>query len=196
MSANINISLFKILNNYFFLKSKTSSDGTLLGRTSEEVLVRSSSCSWCSSFCCHLSIFFIHISLFDIISHPSVDYRQVFTPILYFQPSPWQSDSRQFHFQPFRYLLTASATVLSGRFFIHRRFLPYAPSPTFMTQPACVYQGFPGSWQFFLEICRASYWFLEPCRIWTLSTMSLESWKYFGLSVWPQSLMIGNELKS
>ena len=22
----------------------------------------------------------------------------------------------------------------------------------------CVYQGFPGSWQFFLEVCRASYW--------------------------------------
>ena len=43
-----------------------------------------------------------------------MDYRWVFTPILYFQPSPLQIDSRHFHFQPFRYLLTASATVLSG----------------------------------------------------------------------------------
>ena len=33
LSININICLFKILNNYF-LKSKTPSDGTLLGRTS------------------------------------------------------------------------------------------------------------------------------------------------------------------
>ena len=64
----------------------------------------------------HLSCLFIHIFLFDVISHPSVDYRRIFTPILYFQPSLSQSDSRHFHFQPFRYLLTASATVLSGHF--------------------------------------------------------------------------------
>ena len=63
-------------------------------------------------FICQLHSHF----LFDIIPHPSVDYRQVFRPILYFQPSPSQSDSRHFHFQPFRYLLTASATVLSGHF--------------------------------------------------------------------------------
>ena len=54
--------------------------------------------------------------LFDVILHPSVDYRRVFTPILYFWPSPLQSDSRHFHFEPFRYLLTASATVLRGCF--------------------------------------------------------------------------------
>ena len=63
-------------------------------------------------FICQLHSHF----LFDIIPHPSVDYRQVFRPILYFQPSPSQSDLRHFHFQPFRYLLTASATVLSGHF--------------------------------------------------------------------------------
>ena len=40
----------------------------------------------------------------------------VFTLILYFQPSPSQGDLRYFHFQLFRDLLTASATVLSGRF--------------------------------------------------------------------------------
>ena len=64
----------------------------------------------------HLSIFVIHIYFFDIIPHPSVDYCRVFTPILYFQSSPSQSDSRYFHFQLFCYLLAASATVLSGRF--------------------------------------------------------------------------------
>ena len=37
-------------------------------------------------------------------------------------------------------------------FFTHRRFLPYAPSLT-----TCVYQGFPGSWQFLLQVWRISY---------------------------------------
>ena len=71
-----------------------------------------------SSFCCcssFVDVFHSHF-LFDIIPHPSVDYRQVFTPILYFWPSLSQSDLWYFHFQPFRYLLTASATVLSGHF--------------------------------------------------------------------------------
>ena len=36
-----------------------------------------------SSFCCHLSIFFIHILLFDIIPHPSVDYRRGFYTSFY-----------------------------------------------------------------------------------------------------------------
>ena len=31
---------------------------------------------------------------FNVIPHPSMSYRQVFTPILYFQPSSLQSDSR------------------------------------------------------------------------------------------------------
>ena len=74
---------------------------------------------WCwSSFCCYslfVNVFHSHF-LFDIMPHPSVDYRQVFRPILYFQPSPSQSDSRHFLFQPFRYLFIASATVLSGHF--------------------------------------------------------------------------------
>ena len=35
-----------------------------------------------------------------------------------------------------------------------------------------------------------------PQGIWTLSTISLACWKYFALSVWPQSLMICNELRS
>ena len=50
--------------------------------------------------------------------HLFEDCRQVFTPILYFQPCPLQSDSWHFHFQPFRYLLTASATVLSWHFLL------------------------------------------------------------------------------
>ena len=115
---------------------------------------------WCwSSFCCCYSSFVnvLHSHfLFDIIPHPSVDYRQVFRPILYFQPSPSQSDSRHVHFQPFRYLLTASATVLSGHF-LHAGVFYLALLPDIFGT-TCFYQGLPGSRQLFLEICRASYW--------------------------------------
>ena len=37
---------------------------------------------------------------FNVIPQPSVSYRQGFWPILYFQPSPSQSDLRQFPTQP------------------------------------------------------------------------------------------------
>ena len=61
-------------------------------------------------------------------SHPSVSYRRVFTPILYFQPSSLQSDSRHFHFNfSGLFIFTTSVMVLS-RFFYHRSFLPYIPS--------------------------------------------------------------------
>ena len=85
--------------------------------------------------------FFISL-LFDIIPHPSVDYRRVFTPILYFQPSPSQSDSRHFHL--FNHsVLAAGTTALSGHFLptgvfyltlLHRHFnlrlsrLPWEPA--------------------------------------------------------------------
>ena len=58
--------------------------------------------------------FFISL-LFDVILHLSVSYRRVFIPILYFQPSSSQSDSRHFHFNfSGLFFFTASATVLSG----------------------------------------------------------------------------------
>ena len=129
-----------------------------LGRTFEEVFVMfvvfcccSSFCCCCSSLCCcssFVDVLHSHL-LYDIIPHPSVDYRWVFTPILQFQPSPSQSDSRHFNFQSFRYLLTASATVLSGHFLatgafylmlIHRHFTCVLPG-----KPAvlpCSLQGF------------------------------------------------------
>ena len=58
---------------------------------------------WCwSSFCCcccssFVVFLYLHF-LFDIIPHSSVDYSQVFRPILYFQSTLLQSDSRHFHF--------------------------------------------------------------------------------------------------
>ena len=65
-----------------------------------------------------LSLFFIcRFSSFTFsFRHHLSHFRGLFTPVLYCQPSPSQSDLQHFHFQPFRYLFTASATVLSGRF--------------------------------------------------------------------------------
>ena len=114
-----------------------------------------------SSFCCcssFVNVLHSHF-LFDIILHPSVDYHQVFTPILYFRPSPSQSDLWHFHFQLFRYLLTASATVLSGHFLPTGVFYLMLLPDIFGT--TCFCQGFPGNRQLFLEICRASYWSLK-----------------------------------
>ena len=64
---------------------------------------------------------------------------------------------------------TANATVLSGDFFTHRRFLPYAPSPTFSS----VYQGLPGIWQFFLEVCRyyTDPWNTDPTHLFVWFTV-------------------------
>ena len=61
-----------------------------------------------------------------------------------------------FIFQPFCYLLTTSATVLSGHFLPTGVFYLTLLPDIFGT--TCFYQGLPGSQQFFLEVCRASYW--------------------------------------
>ena len=86
---------------------------------------------WCwSSFCCYslfVNVFHSHF-LFDIMPHPSVDYRQVFRPILYFQPSPSHSDSRHFHFSTILLSSYHERYGFEWAFFTHRRFLPYAPS--------------------------------------------------------------------
>ena len=97
-----------------------------------------------------------HSLLFNVIPHSSVSYRQVFTPILYFQPSSSQSDSRHFHFNfsgPFCYSFTASATVLTGRLLPTGVFLPMPLLPDIF-DTTYFYQGLPGSQQFFLEVCR------------------------------------------
>ena len=96
---------------------------------------------WCwPSFCCCYSslVNVLHSQfLFDISPRPSVDYRQVFRPTLWFQPSPSQSDSWHFHFQPFRYLLTASAMVLSGHFLTTGIFY-LTLFPDILAQPAFI----------------------------------------------------------
>ena len=104
---------------------------------------------WCwSSFCCCCSSFVVFLYshfLFDIIPHPSVDYRQVFRPILYFQPSPSQSDLWHFHFSTIPLSSYRKRYGFEWAFFTHRRFLPYTPSWHFGT--TCFYQGFTGNRQ-------------------------------------------------
>ena len=118
---------------------------------------------WCwSSFCCCCYSSFVDVLhshfLFDIIPHPSVDYRQVFRPILYFQPSPSQSDSQHFHFSTIPLSSYLERYGFEWAFFTHRRFLPYAPSQhfwhilTFLAHSqhfgtTCFYQGFTGNRQ-------------------------------------------------
>ena len=123
-------------------KVKISKRWYLFGRTPRRFLWCWSSFYYCySSF---VDMFHSHF-LSGIIPHPSVDYRQVFRPILYFQPSSWQSDSLHFYFQPFRYLLKASATVLSGHFLPTSVFYLTLLPDIFGT--ISFYQGFNGSWQ-------------------------------------------------
>ena len=103
---------------------------------------------WCwSSFCCYSSFVNVLHSyfLFDIIPHPSVDYCQVFRPILYFQPSPSQSDSRDFPFSTIPLSSYHERYGFEWAFFTHSHFLPYAPSQHLGT--ICFYQGFTRSQQ-------------------------------------------------
>ena len=114
---------------------------------------------WCwSSFCCCYSSFVdvLHSHfLFDIIPHPSVDYRQVFRPILYFQPRPSQSDLQHFHFSTIPLSSYRDRYGFEWAFFTHRRFLPYAP-PNILAQPAFIKVSL-GASIYFLKSCRASY---------------------------------------
>ena len=153
--------------NIFFLnrKSKTPSNGTLLGRTSEKVFVVvdlhflfTSLFHFSSSFCCcssFVDVLHSHL-LFDIIPHPSVDYHRVFTPILYFPPSSSQSDLRHFNFQPFR--LSSYLFSWVGVLYTHRRFLSYTPFTDILL--GFIEASLAASRQLFLEVCRISYWLI------------------------------------
>ena len=105
----------------------------------------------------------LHLFLFNAIPNPSMDFRRVFTLILYFQPSASQSDSRHFHFNLFEiffHSLTTRATVLTGYFLLTSGFYLVLHHRHF----ARAYQGFPGSQQFFLQVCRASCWWSSKHR--------------------------------
>ena len=89
----VNISVIMFLIRSWL--NKTPSDGTCLGEPPGGFC--DVGCCWCCCWFLPHWRFFISL-LFDVTPHLSVSYHQVFTPILYFQPSSSQSDSRHFHF--------------------------------------------------------------------------------------------------
>ena len=128
----------------------------MLGRTSWRFL-------WCwlsSSFCCCSSFHvFLHSHfLFDIIPHPSVDYRQVFRPIPFctFSPAHHRVIHDTFIFNHSVIFLLRALQFWVGIFYPQAFFYLTLLPNIFGT--TCIYQGFPGSQQLFLEISRASYW--------------------------------------
>ena len=97
----------------------------------------------------HLSMFFIHICFSTSSLTLPWTIAEFLHPFHTFSPS--QSDWPHFHFQPFRYFFTASATVLSEHFFYPQAFFTLRSLTNILTY---VYQGLPGSWQFFFEVCK------------------------------------------
>ena len=90
-------------------------------------------CCW-SSFCwwCY-SLFVDVFHSFSFQHHPSPfrGLRQGFRPILYFQPSPSQSDSRHFHFSTILLCFYGGCYGFEWAFFTHRHFFTLHSFPTF-----------------------------------------------------------------
>ena len=136
---------------FFNPKSKTPSDGTLLGRTPEEVFVVLHFISF--HFCILISFLIFILLLFFICRFSS------FTFAFRHHTSPFRGLSPSFytHFILSAQLITEWFATLSfstipgssyrerygfeWAFFTHRRFLPYAPSPTFLTRFCDSYAG-------------------------------------------------------
>ena len=103
------------------------------------------------SFLFYIFVFVLYSLLFNVIPHPSVDYPRVFTPIVSFQPSLSESDSRHFYFNLYKILVhsfTTSATVLS------KYFLPTGVFYLMLLHQhfTCVSQGLPGRRHYLLEV--------------------------------------------
>ena len=100
---------------------------------------------FCSSFCCCSS--FIHRLLYHATGTLPWHLRSVkaSTSSELYPGSFWL---------PFAFSSTANATVLSGHFLLTGVFFALC----FFHNISCVYQGLPGSRQFFLEVFRDSCW--------------------------------------
>ena len=94
---------------------------------------------WSSIYCCYSSfvnVFHSHFH-FDVIPQPSVDYhRQVFRSILYFQPYPWQSDSRHFRFSNISLSSYRERYDFEWALFYPMAFFTLRSFPTFLAHPA------------------------------------------------------------
>ena len=134
------------------------------------------------------TLLFFFSLLFDVIPHPSVDYHQGFYTQFY-------------TFSP------AHPRVIRNTFIFDHSFLPQAlrswvgifyPQAFFTLHSftnilTCAYQGFLGSQQFFLEVCRALYWSSKHrprpsvCLIHTNPQTSYSKWfsfKFYLISAW------------
>ena len=91
--------------------------------------------------------------LFDVILHPSVDYRRGFyTPFYTFSPAHRRVIRDTFIFD---YSILPRALRPWVGIFYPQAFFTLCSFTHIVT---CVCQGFPGSRQFFFEVCRTSYW--------------------------------------
>ena len=111
---------------------------------------------WCSfyfvllSFCCHLSMFFIHIYFSTSSLTLPWTIARFLDPFYTFGPSHRRVIRNTFIFNHSVIFLTRALRFWVGVFYPQAFFI--------LRSFTCVYQGFPGSRQFFLEIYRASYW--------------------------------------
>ena len=112
---------------------------------------------WCWSsfcYCCSSFVLFLYSHfLFDIIPLPPKDYLQVFRSILYFQPSPSQSNSRHFHFSTIPLSSYRERYGFEWAFFYPQAFFTLHSFLTFWHN--LLLSRFHS---YFIEICRASYW--------------------------------------
>ena len=109
----------------------------------------------------HLSMFFIHTCFSSSSLTLPWTIAGFLHPFYTFSPAHRRVIRDTFIFQPFRYLLTASATVLSGHFLPTGVFyLTLLPDifgiPNILAQPAFIKVSL-GAGSYFLESCRASY---------------------------------------
>ena len=100
----------------------------------------------------HLSMFFIHIFILtSSLNLLWIIIARFLDPFCTFSPAHGRVIHGTFVFRAFHYLLTASATILSGHCFTHWHFLPYAPFQHFWHIPhfgtICFYYGFTNSLQ-------------------------------------------------
>ena len=120
---------------------------------------------YCCSFLIFILLLYLHLSMFfilllfllialDVIPHPSVDYRRSFyTPFYTFSPAHRRVICDTFICSAIPFL--PGALQLWVGIFYPQTFFTLRFFTDILT---CVYQGFSGGWQFFLEVCGASYW--------------------------------------
>ena len=112
---------------------------------------------WCCCYCCCSflicqcsSFYFIHFQA----TLPCHQHSWLLRPVKAFTSSELYPD---YFWLPFLFHLPGALRFWVGMFFF---FFIYRDHYGF-EWATCFYQGFPGSRQLFLEICRASYWSLK-----------------------------------